>query len=98
MFEHIGIDVGATQLHCVALDRDGELLDAAVFAAAELDELARGRDAGGAQQLLELGEIVALGQGGDHHGTLPRAPGLGAVLAGGRHRAAVSRALHPSSV
>jgi predicted nuclease with RNAse H fold len=41
MFEHIGIDIGAAQVHCVALDRDGELLDAATFAAAELEELGR---------------------------------------------------------
>jgi predicted nuclease with RNAse H fold len=41
VFEHIGIDVGAQQLHCVGLDRDGELLDATTFAAGELGALAR---------------------------------------------------------
>jgi hypothetical protein len=40
---------------------------------ATLDHLADDADAGGAQQLGQLGEIVALGQRGDAEGALTRA-------------------------
>ena len=41
---------------------------------AVLDDLADDRDAGGAQQLAQLGEIVALGQRGDAERALLGAP------------------------
>src|SRR2546423_822565 len=91
-----GDDVGVG-----ALDRHLELVELAraevavrVRVLAMLDHLADGGDARGTQELLELGEVVAVGEGRDHQGTLTSPSGTGAVGRGGLGHAAAARALH----
>jgi hypothetical protein len=63
-------------------------------ALAVLDGLAHDRDAGRAQQLAQLRQVVALGQGGDHEGPLLGSAGLGLRTVMRLGRAPVAASLH----
>jgi hypothetical protein len=95
-----GDDVGVQRLDALLDLRQLALADVGVGVRrlAVLDLLAHDRDAGGAQQLLQLGQVVALGQRGDHQRTLTRTT-RGRAVAGGRlGRTAVPAAFHLPSV
>jgi hypothetical protein len=61
-----------------------------------LDDLAHRRDAGGEQQLAQLGEVVALLEGADREGALLRAAGGPAVGGARLGLSSVSAAFHGS--
>jgi hypothetical protein len=88
------VGVRLLQLRLDLVDLARAEVQVGVRLVADLDDLADGRHAGGAQQLAQLGEIVRLRGRGDHEGALLRPSGALRGRVSGLGLAAVSGLLH----
>ena len=86
------VRVGLLEQRLELVDLAGAEIEVRVRLVALLRQLAHGGDAGGAQQLLELGEVLVLGRRGDGVGALLRPAGVGRRGVAGLGCAAVARA------
>ena len=95
-----GDDVRVGPARCLLdlLELAGADVAVGVGLLAVLDGLPDHRDARGAQELAQLGEVLAVGQRGDAEGALAGPAGPGAVRARGGRDAPVAAALHPLAV